>query len=85
MRGGRRIKGVEVKRGKRNLKEADQGQDPGLETGGETGQGPETEEETGAGETGTDLPEETGAPGSTDQTPHRAMMIGRVPHLITLS
>ena len=64
-----------ARRGRRSLKEADQGPDPGLEKedvidpGQETGGGMITE--TGAGETETDLQEETEVLENIDQILHK--------------
>jgi hypothetical protein len=72
---GEKINEVEAKRGRRSLKEADQGQDPGLgkedviDLDQETGEGKIIE--TGAGETETDLQEETEVLENIDQILHK--------------
>jgi len=74
MKAGKRINGIGVKKGRRSLREVDQVQDQGLETGEETDQDPETGAEMiieiGAGETETDLPEETEVLENTDLILH---------------
>ena len=72
---GEKINEAEVRRGRRSLKEADQGQDPGLgkedviDLDQETGEGKIIEK--GAGETETDLQEETEVLESIDQILHK--------------
>lgn len=84
---GEKINEAEVRRGRRSLKEADQGQDPGLgkedviDLDQETGEGKIIEK--GAGETETDLQEETEVLESIDQILHKVMMTGGAHHPTT--
>ena len=72
---GEKINEAEVKRERRSLKEADQGQDPGpgkedvIDLDQETGE--EMIIEKGAGETETDLQEETEVLENIDQILHK--------------
>ena len=80
---GEKIREAGVRRGRKNLKRADLGQDPDLEKGEEKGLGQETAGKETTIETGTeikaaeeteiDLPGGTEAQESTDLIPHKGL------------